>query len=326
MAGSGNFNMGQGQPLSMDSEMAYHIHLPVMVDDVVDNFGAIPKGFIVDATLGLGGHSFALLRSNPDISVLGIDADQEALEIARERLSEFDQRCILKHGNYTDMHTIAKENGVKQVSGVLMDLGLSSLQLACKGRGFSFIGDGPLDMRFDQSTDVSASDIVNKYSEKEIADILFQFGEEKKSRRIANQIVRNRPVSSTSHLVTLIQKAVGNGAGRLHPATRTFQALRIAVNRELENVKDGLKAAVDLVGSGGKIIILSYHSLEDRIVKNFLRNESKGCICPSEIIVCRCAHVPKLVLKHKKVLKPSAKEVIENPRSRSVRLRIAEKV
>ena len=310
----------------MSSETSLHIHVPVMVNEIIGIFEFITEGFLVDATLGLGGHAAALLRSNPSISLLGIDSDSQAIDIARERLEEFDERSILKHGNYVNMQAIAKKGEVNPVFGVLLDLGLSSFQLASKQRGFSFNGEGPLDMRFDQSADVTAADIVNKSTKKQLADIFFKLGEERKSRQIADLIVRNRPLVSTDKLVALIKRAAGTGNGKIHPATRTFQALRIAVNSELDNVVDGLNAAVNLVESGGKIAVLSYHSLEDRLVKNFFRDESKACICPPEIFVCQCDHVQSLVLKNKRALKPKIQEVNENPRSRSVRLRVAEKI
>ena len=310
----------------MSSETSLHIHVPVMVNEIIGIFEFITEGFLVDATLGLGGHAAALLRSNPSISLLGIDSDSQAIDIARERLEEFDERSILKHGNYVNMQAIAKKGEVNPVFGVLLDLGLSSFQLASKQRGFSFNGEGPLDMRFDQSADVTAADIVNKSTKKQLADIFFKLGEERKSRQIADLIVRNRPLVSTDKLVALIKRAAGTRNGKIHPATRTFQALRIAVNSELDNVVDGLNAAVNLVESGGKIAVLSYHSLEDRLVKNFFRDESKACICPPEIFVCQCDHVQSLVLKNKRALKPKIQEVNENPRSRSVRLRVAEKI
>ena len=310
----------------MSSETSLHIPVPVMVNEIIGIFEFITEGFLVDATLGLGGHAAALLRSNPSISLLGIDSDSQAIDIARERLEEFDERSILKHGNYVNMQAIAKKGEVNPVFGVLLDLGLSSFQLASKQRGFSFNGEGPLDMRFDQSADVTAADIVNKSTKKQLADIFFKLGEERKSRQIADLIVRNRPLVSTDKLVALIKRAAGTGNGKIHPATRTFQALRIAVNSELDNVVDGLNAAVNLVESGGKIAVLSYHSLEDRLVKNFFRDESKACICPPEIFVCQCDHVQSLVLKNKRALKPKIQEVNENPRSRSVRLRVAEKI
>jgi 16S rRNA (cytosine1402-N4)-methyltransferase len=310
----------------MGSETSLHMHVPVMADEIIGIFGFMSEGFLVDATLGLGGHSDALLRASSYISLLGIDADIQAVEMARERLVEFDGRSILKHGNYVDMHTIAREEGIESVFGVLLDLGLSSFQLASKKRGFSFMGDGPLDMRFDQSASITASDIVNKASREGLANIFFRFGEEKKSRQIADLIVRSRPVNSTGKLAALVEQAVGKGNRKIHPATKVFQALRIAVNSELDNVINGLKAAVDLVETGGKIVVLSYHSLEDRVVKNFFRDESKSCICPQEIVVCQCEHVPSLILKNKRVLRPNEQEVRENPRSRSVRLRVAEKI
>ena len=298
----------------MSSETSLHIHVPVMVNEIIGIFEFITEGFLVDATLGLGGHAAALLRSNPSISLLGIDSDSQAIDIARERLEEFDERSILKHGNYVNMQAIAKKGEVNPVFGVLLDLGLSSFQLASKQRGFSFNGEGPLDMRFDQSADVTAADILNKSTKKQLADIFFKLGEERKSRQIADLIVRNRPLVSTDKLVALIKRAAGTRNGKIHPATRTFQALRIAVNSELDNVVDGLNAAVNLVESGGKIAVLSYHSLEDRLVKNFFRDESKACICPPEIFVCQCDHVQSLVLKNKRALKPKIQEVNENPR------------
>jgi 16S rRNA (cytosine1402-N4)-methyltransferase len=212
------------------------------------------------------------------------------------------------------------------VHGVLFDLGLSSLQLNGSGRGFSFMHDAPLDMRFNPAQEVTAADIVNTASEAELARIIATYGEERHSRRVARLIVKERPVTSTMHLARIVEKAVGRRSGRIHPATRTFQALRIAVNLELENLEATLKQALDLLGCHGRLVVISYHSLEDRIVKRFMQQEARGCICPPATPVCICGHEPRLKLVTRKVITPSEAEVQANPRSHSARLRVAERV
>ena len=305
----------------MSSETSLHIHVPVMVNEIIGIFEFITEGFLVDATLGLGGHAAALLRSNPSISLLGIDSDSQAIDIARERLEEFDERSILKHGNYVNMQAIAKKGEVNPVFGVLLDLGLSSFQLASKQRGFSFNGEGPLDMRFDQSADVTAADIVNKSTKKQLADIFFKLGEERKSRQIADLIVRNRPLVSTDKLVALIKRAAGTGNGKIHPATRTFQALRIAVNDELDGLYDFIVAAARILAPGGRLVILSFHSLEDRLAKQAFRYLESDCVCPPRLPQCACTKFTEVEILTKRPLKPKNNEVEANPRSRSANLR-----
>ena len=273
--------------------------------------------------MGGGGHARGILvASAPDGDLLGIDADPMAVALAGERLAEFGQRVALVQGNFADLEEIALEHGFCPVDGILLDLGLSSLQLEAEGRGFSFQLDGPLDMRFDPSQTTTAADLVNDLSVEELADILFRYGEERRSRRIARAIVAGRPIHTTGELAALVERAVGR-RGKLHPATRTFQALRIAINEELECLAEALPQALRLLVPGGRLAIISFHSLEDRKVKQFFRNEARDCLCPPEVPVCTCGHRATLGIVTKKPIRPSAEEVAANPRSRSAKLRIA---
>jgi 16S rRNA (cytosine1402-N4)-methyltransferase len=245
-----------------------------------------------------------------------------AVALAGERLAESGKRVALVQGNFADLEGIALEHGFCPVDGILLDLGLSSLQLEAEGRGFSFQLDGPLDMRFDPSQTTTAADLVNGLSVEELADILFRYGEEPRSRRIARAIVAGRPIHTTGELAALVERAVGRRR-RLHPATRTFQALRVAINEELECLAEALPQALRLLMSGGRLAIISFHSLEDRKVKQFFRNEARDCLCPPEVPVCICGHRATLGIVTKKPIRPSAEEVAANPRSRSAKLRIA---
>jgi len=302
------------------------VHLPVLLQETIEALAVQPGGRYVDCTVGGGGHAEAILqRSSPGGQLLGIDADPRAIEIARARLARFAGSFLLVQGNFASLQAICIKNDFFPVQGILFDLGLSSLQLD-EERGFSFLHDAPLDMRFDPARELTAADIVNTYSDAELARLIHEYGEERASFRIARQIVRRRPLRTTLELVRVIEEAVGGRRGPLHPATRTFQALRIAVNRELENLESALRQAVDLLGYQGRLAVISYHSLEDRIVKRFVQTEAKGCVCPAGAPTCTCGHTPRLTPVFKKVVTPSREEIEGNPRSRSAKLRAAERL
>jgi 16S rRNA (cytosine1402-N4)-methyltransferase len=303
-------------------------HTPVMVGEVLLTLAVQPGGRYVDSTLGGGGHASAVLEAaSPGGLLLGIDADPHALSVARAHLAPFGDAVVTVEGNFRDLGAICRAHGFAPVHGVLFDLGLSSMQLADEERGFSFQIDAPLDMRFSPQQSLTAADIVNTYPEQELAALLWHNGQERRSRAIARRIVRERPLSTTLELARVIQRAVG-GSGRLriHPATRTFQAIRIAVNAELENLTLALDQAIDLLGHGGRLVVISYHSLEDTIVKDFLRREAQDCTCPPDTPVCVCGHKATLRPVTRGALRPHADEVAMNPRSRSARLRAAERL
>lgn len=303
-------------------------HTPVMVPEVLEALAVQPGGRYIDATLGEGGHSQAILEgSGPGGQVLGLDADHEAVAVARERLAGYRDAFLAVNTNFRNLRDAALEVDFVPVHGVLMDLGLSSLQLDVEARGFSFRRPDPLDMRFSLQQQTTASDIVNGYSQAELADLLYQLGEEPAARRIAAAIVRARPIRTSAELAAVIERTAGGGPRRrIHPATRSFQAIRIAVNDELGALHTALEQAVSLLGHGGRLVVIAYQSLEDRIVKNFMRRESTDCVCPPETIVCVCGHKATLRLVSRKVIKPSEAEIETNPRSRSARLRVAERV
>ncbi len=301
-------------------------HTPVLLDEVLKGLAVKPTGWYVDCTVGLGGHSLAILEASaPEGRLLGLDADAEALEQARRNLSRFGERVRLVHGNFRDLEQIAFQHGVDQANGILMDLGLSSWQLAAADRGFSFQEDGPADMRFDRTQGLSAADLVNTLSEEDIATLLWRYGEEPKARRIARALVAARPIRTTGELVDIVCRVVRR-RGRIHPATRTFQALRIGVNRELEALEEVLPQAIRILAPKGRLAVISFHSLEDRIVKRFFRREAKDCICPPNIPMCVCDHHATIRVITKRPITPSQEEVARNPRARSAKLRIAEKL
>lgn len=299
-----------------------------MVQEVITALDVKPEHRYIDCTLGDGGHTLAIAESvSPAPKVLGIELDPSALEVATARLDAYASAVTLVRGSYADVGEIGPENGFSSIDGLLMDVGISSRQIDTGERGFSFQYDAPLDMRFDTSQAFSAQDIVNNYREEDLANVIYEFGEERKSRRIARTIVRNRPVETTGQLAELVVRAIGRPRkGRIHPATKTFQGIRIAVNGELDNINVGLESAVGLLSQGGRLVVISYHSLEDRIVKNFMRKESSNCICPPETPQCVCEHVKTLQLVSRRVIKPTSEEVETNPRSRSAKLRVAERV
>ncbi len=311
---------------------SHALHRPVLLRETLELLQVRPGGRYIDATFGGGGHTRAILdASKPDGTVLALDADQKAVLRARELAERHPGRVTVRHANFAEIARVARETGFEPVDGVLMDLGLSSFQLASPERGFSFRSTGPLDMRFNQlATGPTAADIVNTYTERDLAQILFTYGEESKARRIARAIVAAREagrIETAAQLVSIVERAVGGRRGQpIHPATRTFQALRIAVNRELDVLRDALSGALGLLAPGGRIVVISFHSLEDRIVKTFFRSEARGCICPPETPVCICGHQPALRILTPKPIRPSEEEQALNPRSRSALLRAAERL
>ncbi len=303
------------------------IHKPVMLAEVVEALQVQAGKRYVDCTLGSGGHAEAILqRILPHGQLLGIDADTEAISIAKARLADFRDNVILVHGNFANIHSICEENNFLPVHGILFDLGISSLQLDTIEMGFSFRHDAPLDMRFNREEALTAADIVNTLPEQKLNHLIRNYGEERYSRQIARQIVKNRPITSTLHLARIIEQAIGHRYSKIHPATKTFLALRIVVNRELENLATALTQALDCLAPKGRLAVISYHSLEDRIVKQFMNRESKGCICPPETPICQCNHSARLRTISRKVITPSIVEIEANPRSRSAKLRVAERI
>ena len=298
-------------------------HIPVLYQEVLRGLQIKPGGRYIDGTLGGGGHAVGILeKSSPAGQLLGIDADPTAIAISAERLVEYGPRVTMVNANFARLAEIASQCGFRPTDGILLDLGLSSLQLASGERGFSFQLEGPLDMRFNPHQGKPASELVNGLSIPELADILHRYGEERRAQRIAQAIVAARPFQTTHQLAEVVAGAVGR-RGRIHPATRTFQALRIAVNDELSALSRALPQAVNLLAPQGRLVVISYHSLEDRLVKRFYRQESQDCICPPEVPVCRCDHRAVLEIVTKKPITPSELELEANPRCRSARLRIA---
>jgi 16S rRNA (cytosine1402-N4)-methyltransferase len=309
----------------MEAVMSAAAHVPVMLEETVQALAVQPGGRYIDCTVGAGGHARAVLEHGaPGGQLLGIDADPAAIETARQNLTDFGSSVLLVNDHYSNLPAIAFRHDFSPVHGILFDLGLSSLQLAGHG-GFSFQHDDPLDMRFSPNQDLTAADIVNTYAERDLSHIIKTYGEETRSRRIARDIIKNRPVRTTLQLAEIINRAIPGPRGRIHPATRTFQALRIVVNHELEQLEATLKQAVNLLGFEGRLVVISYHSLEDRVVKQFMQRESRDCICPPGTPECICGHKASLRLINRRVITPSAAEVGENPRSRSAKLRAAER-
>jgi 16S rRNA (cytosine1402-N4)-methyltransferase len=264
--------------------------------------------------------------SSPDGLLLGLDRDPAALELAAVRLDRFQSRLTLRHGSFADLGQHLAGAGWPQVQGILLDLGLSSMQLEAPERGFAFRLDGPLDMRFDPEQPSTAADLVNHLPEKELADLLWRWGEETQSRRIARAIVGRRPLETTVELADLVSQVVGRRpAQRVHPATRTFQALRIAVNDELAALEAGLEQAAQALAPGGRLAVISFHSLEDRMVKRFLRSEAKGCTCPPQQPICTCGREARFRVITPRPIRPDTDEIESNPRARSARLRVGER-
>jgi 16S rRNA (cytosine1402-N4)-methyltransferase len=302
-------------------------HEPVLLEESIRALRIERGGRYIDCTVNGGGHAAAILEEcSPGGQLLGIDADPAALKVAKKRFEQYGKDAILVNENFRYLESISDRYGFRPVNGILFDLGMSSLQLEDSGRGFSFQQDAPLDMRFSPGQTTTAADIVNTYSESELAQILDDYGEEVRSRRIASRVVRSRPVATTLELARVVEMAVGGARGKIHPATKTFQALRIAVNQEMESLELALGQALTLLGSGGRLVVISFHSLEDRLAKNFFRREAQGCLCPREVLVCTCGHIPKLRMITRKAVTPSLEETQANPRSRSAKMRVGERI
>jgi 16S rRNA (cytosine1402-N4)-methyltransferase len=308
----------------MNRNRSAFTHIPVLLEETLRALAVQPGGRYIDCTLGGGGHAAAILeRSAPCGQLLGIDADPEAIRVASERLEDYHDSILLINQNFANLQAICLKYDFQPVHGILFDLGLSSLQLGDYSRGFSFQEGGPLDMRLSPDQQITAADIINQSYEAELADIIRRYGEEGYSRQIARRIVKERPIETTLKLAKVIEQAIGGRKGKIHPATKTFQALRIAVNHELDNLESALAQAVNLLGFGGRLVVISYHSLEDRIVKQFMLKESQDCICPIGTPACVCGHSASLRLVNRRVITPSAHEIESNPRSRSAKLRAA---
>ena len=307
--------------------MSLPVHVPVLLNEVIAGLQPQRGGYFVDCTVGLGGHAAAILETIPTSGrLLGIDADPEAIKLSQDKLGDYGEAVALVNDNFINLEAICKRYHFHPVDGILFDLGVSSLQLDTAERGFSFHLDAPLNMRFDPGQGLTASDIVNSFSEQELAKLIEKYGEERHSRRIARYIVQNRPIVTTVELARLVEQASGGKRTRIHPATRTFMALRIAVNSELQNLELTLKQTVNLLRPGGRLTVISYHSLEDRIAKQFMRDAASNCLCPPGAPMCRCGHEPTLKLISRKVIKPTSLETESNPRSRSAKLRVAERL
>jgi len=291
--------------------MSFPAHTPVMVNETIEGLQPGRGGHFVDCTVGSGGHARAILeRISPTGKLLGIDADPEAIRTAQDRLSDYGEAAVLVNDSFVNLRAICEKYDFCLVDGILFDLGVSSMQLDAAERGFSFQREAPLDMRFDPSRELTASDIVNTFPERELARILKEYGEERHSRRIARHIVYSRPITSTLRLAQVVQQVLGSKRGRIHPATRTFMALRIAVNEELQSLSLALEQTINLLRLQGRLVVVSYHSLEDRIVKQFMRSKASNCA---------------LKLIARKVIRPTSLEIESNQRSRSAKLRIAER-
>lgn len=307
-------------------------HATVMPREAIELLACRPGGIYVDGTLGGGGHSLEILKaSSPDGRLIGIDQDDEALAAATERLKEFKGRTILLKGNFRDIRETLTGLGIDAVDGIILDLGVSSFQFESAERGFSFRFEARLDMRMDKSLKASAYELVNELDADALEKIFREYGEEREARRISRAIERvraSKPIETTGDLVRLILDTIPKRfqAGHIHPATRVFQALRIAVNDELGSLQDGLTGAVESLKSEGRIVVISFHSLEDRIVKTTFRDMSRGCICPPRFPKCVCGVKPVLKVITKKAATPKEDELTENPRARSAKMRAAEKI
>lgn len=304
-------------------------HEPVMLKEVLDGLLVVKRGVYVDATLGGGGHAEAILK-NTDALLVGIDWDDEALAFAEKRLKEFGSRKILIKENFVRLKEILKRLHIEKVDGVLLDLGVSSHQLDAAERGFSFSREAFLDMRMNRESKMSAYDVVNRLAEKELEKIIRMYGEEKMASKIARAISKQRriaPIRTTTELANVVASCVPWSPRRkIHPATKTFQALRIAVNEELEHIRPVIHAAVESLKVGGRLCVISFHSLEDRLVKNEFRSLAQSCICPKDLPVCVCRKKAQTKILTPKALTPSVEEIQNNPRSRSAKLRVAERI
>ncbi len=315
----------------MTKKPAASIHTSVLLKETIDSLNVRDGGTYLDATLGLGGHTFELLKRSAKTLVVGVDQDRQALGAAGERLAEFGDRVRLVNANFSEIKAVASELGLEEFAGIVADLGVSSLQLDSEERGFSFRFDSPLDMRMDPDSGMpTAADLLLSFSEKEIADTIYNFGEERHSRRIARRIVERReagdPITTTRALAELVERWVPRSKDKIHPATRTFQALRIAVNRELEILERFLRDAIELLITDGRLAVITFHSLEDRIVKQSFQKFSGKCFCPPRMPQCICGTQKIIEIVTKKPVVPGDDEQKQNPRSRSAKLRVVRRI
>ena len=306
-------------------------HRSVLLDECMDGLNIRPDGIYVDGTVGGAGHSSEIAKRLDSGRLIAIDQDETAVAVATERLNALKKNTTVVRSNFCEVAKVCRELGIEQIDGVLLDLGVSSYQLDTAERGFSYSADAPLDMRMDNRCTLSAYDVVNTYSEQELKRILFDYGEERFAPAIASAIVKRReksPIETTAELSDIIKYAMPPAAreGGHHPAKRSFQAIRIEVNRELDVIEPAIKGAVEMLSSGGRIAIITFHSLEDRIVKQAFASLASGCTCPKDFPICVCGNKPKVKIVNKKPILPSKQELDENPRSRSAKLRVAEKI
>jgi 16S rRNA (cytosine1402-N4)-methyltransferase len=308
-------------------------HRPVMPAEVIHYLNLKPGQSVIDCTLGGAGHALEIIkRISPDGKFLGIDLDPLAIQVAKEAIKGSKSKVIFIQDNFKNLKAIALNNNFEKVDGILFDLGLSSGQLADHGRGFSFLAEGSLDMRFGGQTELTAGKILNLFNQKDLEAIFRNFGEEKLAKPISQEIIEARqlqPISLPAQLVEIIASVYGRyyrGKSKVNPATKVFQALRIAVNQELDNLIQVLPQALELLKPNGRLVVISYHSLEDRIVKGFLKNESRDCLCSPEMPVCQCQHQRAVRIMTKKPIEPTREEVAGNPRARSAKLRVAERL
>lgn len=309
--------------------MEFH-HISVLLNECIESLNIKPDGIYVDGTLGGAGHSYEICKRLTTGRLIGIDQDMNAINAATKRLEEFKDKVTLVHSNFSNIKKVFEDLGIEKADGFLLDIGVSSHQLDEAERGFSYMQDAPLDMRMDTSRSLSAYEVVNEYSEKELNDIIFEYGEERWAKRIAEFIVAERkvkPITTTYELVDVIKKAVPKGARKdgPHPAKRTFQAIRIEVNGELDVLKTAINDMTDLLNPKGRLAIITFHSLEDRIVKNEFRKQENPCTCPREFPVCMCNKVSKGKVITRKPILPSEEELLENHRARSAKLRVFER-
>ena len=301
-------------------------HRPVLYQQTIEYLAPKSPGLYLDCTAGAGGHSEGILQaSSPNGLLLALDLDPLAISLTQSRLASFGERANVVQASYLEAAGILQRMGWNALDGILMDLGVSSMQLDQQTRGFSFRYDAPLDMRFDPNKGPSAADLLNSLSEKDLADLIWKYGEERFSRRIARKIVENRPLRTTFQLAELVRSASGASKGKIDPATRTFQAIRIAVNDELNAIEKAIPSLIALLKPKGRLAVISFHSLEDRLVKQAFRQESIDCLCPPEQLLCTCGHQASVKILTNKPVTASEDEIAGNPRARSAKLRVLEK-